>query len=126
MNVVIRFLFVCFFMDSQLFKTIIPLSLLYEVLDKITTQTNTNTNTIYTFDLIAFKRGMYNNLIAPFLESCRPYYHVSKQKYTKTNKITFNLFATVVRQICHSHDILYETKIKYNHSQYEIVYFVYK
>ena len=110
-------------MDSQLFKTKIPLQLLYDILDKIS---QTQTHSMYVFDLIAFKKGMFNNHIVPFFELCRPYYHISKQKFVNTKKITFNTFATVVRQICNLHDILYETQIKYNKSQYEIVYSIYK
>ena len=107
-------------MSAQLFKNIIPKKKLYDLLEIICTKTEKN----YTINKDAFKKGIFNDTIQNFLEECKSYYHLSKQKYID-KKLTYNTFTTVVRQICNSNKIVYTSKIKYNNSTYDIIYYIY-
>jgi hypothetical protein len=107
-------------MSTQIFKKNIPISILFDLFDKICVKNNNN----YIVDNISFNKGIYNNYIEQFLKQCIPYYHTSKQKYLhKCNK--YNKFTTVVRQICNFNKIKYTSNIKYYKSKYEIVYFIF-
>lgn len=108
-------------MSFQLFKIIIPKKKIYDLLEKICIKNDKN----FILNKDAFKKGLFNNTIVPFLEECKPYYHLSKQKYVQ-NKLTYNSFTTVVRQICNSNKIIYTSKINYMNSSYDIIYYIYK
>jgi X-X-X-Leu-X-X-Gly heptad repeat protein len=106
-------------MSKQIFKYPIPAEPLFGLLDKICMKEE---NT-YIFNNNAYKKGIFDNNIPPFLEECKPYYHASKQKYVE-KKMTYTAFTTVLRQICNFNDIKYTTKIRYEKSTYEIVYYI--
>ena len=106
-------------MSKQIFKYAIPAEPLFGLLDKICIKED---NT-YIFNNNAYKKGMFDNNIPPFLEECKPYYHASKQKYVE-KKMTYTAFTTVLRQICNFNHIKYTTKIRYEKSTYEIVYYI--
>jgi len=106
-------------MSKQIFKYPIPPEPLFGVLDKICMKEE---NT-YIFNNNAYKKGIFDNNIPPFLEECKPYYHTSKQKYVE-KKMTYTAFTTVLRQICKFNHITYTTKIRYEKSTYEIVYYI--
>ena len=106
-------------MSKQIFKYAVPLEPLFGLLDKICIKED---NT-YIFNNNAYKKGMFDNNIPPFLEECKPYYHASKQKYVE-KKMTYTAFTTVLRQICNFNHIKYTTKIRYEKSTYEIVYYI--
>ena len=122
-------------MNIQIFKAKIPDSLVFQLLEDIAikgtgTNTNTNTNTgtntntnvvVYTINKNVYKKGVFNGKIAVFYEVCKPYYHISKRKYLD-KKISYNSFITVIRQICNSNKITYTSQIKYDKSDYDIVY----
>jgi hypothetical protein len=107
-------------MMSQIFKNNIPNNLLFDLLDKICLK---NTK-YYIFNLDAYKKGIYNEIIQKFIEECKPYYYLSKRKYLE-KKLTYNSFVTVLRQICNFNKITYRSKIIYNKSSYNIVYYIY-
>lgn len=107
-------------MTSQIFKEKIPNSLLFEILDKICLKNEKH----YTLNTIAFKKGVFNEDIPKFMESCIPYYFLSKRNYL-TRKLTYNTFTTVIRQICNYNHITYTSQIKYDKSNYEILYYIY-
>ena len=52
-------------------------------------------------------------------------YYDSKKHYI-TRKMDYNRFITILRQLCNVNNIKYETKMVYNSSTYEIVYYIYK
>lgn len=107
-------------MSAQLFKSIIPKKKIYDLLEIICIKTDKN----FIINKDAFKKGIFNNTIQNFLEDCKSYYHLSKQKYI-TKKLSYNTFTTVLRQICNSNKIVYTSKIKYNNSTYDIIYYIY-
>jgi hypothetical protein len=107
-------------MSSQLFKQQIPTELVFELLDKISIKTDN----YYIVDINAYKKGIFNNTIPQFIEKCIPYYFLSKRVYLQ-RELTCKSFITVLRQICNFNKITYKSQIKYDHSDYDIVYYIY-
>lgn len=107
-------------MSTQIFKKSIPNELLFNLLNQICLKNEKH----FTLNSISYKKGMYTNLIEKFIEECKPYYHISKRKYLE-RKITYNSFATILRQICNHNKITYTSQIKYDKSNYDIIYYIY-
>lgn len=107
-------------MSKQIFKTIPPIEILFNLLEKICVKTDK----YYVFNSNAFKKGLYNDIIDKFIEESKLYYHISKQKYLE-QPIKYNNFTTILRQISNINKIIYTSQIKYDHSMYEIVYYIY-
>ena len=105
--------------QSQIFKSSFPIDILYDFLDIIALKTEK----YYLINTIAYKKAQFKELIQPFIEKCRPYYHNSKQKYL--NKVSsYKSFVTIIRQICNHKMITYTSQIKYDKSEYDICYFI--
>jgi len=81
-------------------------------------------NNYVMIDETIYKKAEYNNLIRPFFDKLLSYYHKSKQFYL-TREINFSNFITVVRQICKSNDVPYNSKLKYSKSHHYIEYYFY-
>lgn len=107
-------------MSKQIFKHNVPKHLLFDLLELICMKKEK----LYIFNHDAYKKGLLNETISKFLESCRPYYHLSKHKYLD-KKLTYNSFATVLRQICNYNLIIYSSQLKYTKSNYDIIYYIY-
>ena len=107
-------------MSTQIFKNNVPNEMLFYLLETICIKTEK----CYVFDTNSFKKGVFNNSIFEFINECKPYYHLSKQKYLD-KKLTYNTFTTILRQICNFNKINYTSQIKYDKSIYEIIYYVY-
>jgi hypothetical protein len=107
-------------MSSQIFKNKIPNEELIKLLEDIAVKTDKT----YVINNIAYKKGIFNNTIPRFLEVCKPYYHISKRIYLE-RKLNYNAFITILRQICNFNKITYTSQIKYDKSQYDIIYYIY-
>ena len=107
-------------MSTQIFKTAIPKQLLINLLDNICLKNEKH----YTLNSEIFKKGMFKGIIPSFIEEITPYYHNSKKKYLE-RKLTYTNFTTILRQICNYTKITYTSKIKYDKSKYDIIYYVY-
>ena len=107
-------------MSTQIFKKNVPNEELFKLLDSICIKNDKH----YTYNMDAFKIGVFKELIPKFIEECRPYYHLSKQKYLD-RKLTYNSFTTILRQICNFNKTKYVSQIKYDKSKYNIVYYIY-
>jgi lysyl-tRNA synthetase class I len=107
-------------MSNQTFKKQIPNENFFSLLDNICSKTEK----YYIINNDAYKRGVFTNNITAFLEECKPFYHLSKQKYLE-RKLTYNNFTTVLRQICNFNKIIYTSQIKYDKSSYNIIYHIY-
>ena len=107
-------------MSSQIFKKNVPNEFLFNILDELCIKNDK----YYIFNVDSFRKGLYKELIPKFLETCKPYYHISKRKYVE-KKLTFNTFITVLRQICNFNNITYTSQIKYDKSNYSIIYYIY-
>jgi hypothetical protein len=105
---------------SQIFKQRIPNNILFDLLEKISIKADK----YYLINYNSFKKGLYNESISTFIETCKMYYHLSKHKYLN-KATTYNSFITVVRQICNNNNIKYTSNIKYDKSSYDIVYYIY-
>jgi hypothetical protein len=107
-------------MKSQIFKNNIQTEVLFSFLHKTCVKNNNH----YLFDKSAYKKALFNKTGAEFVDICKPYYHLSKQHYLD-KVLTFNSLATIIRQICNHNKITYTSKMKYDKSNYEIVYYIY-
>ena len=107
-------------MSTQIFKKNVPTESLYSLLDEICLKNDK----YYIFNNNSYKKGIFNNSITDFIEECKPYYHISKQKYLE-RKSTYNSFTTILRQICKFNKITHTSQIKYDKSTYDIIYYIY-
>jgi len=107
-------------MSNQIFKNNIPNETLFELLNSICLKNDLH----YILNIESFKKGVFKEVIQKFLESCSPYYHISKRKYLE-RKLTYNSFTTVIRQICNFNKITYTSQIKYDKSTYGIIYYIF-
>lgn len=107
-------------MLRQIFKENVPPELLFSLLEKICLKTDK----YYFVDVNAFKKMQFHNLQNEFTEAVLNYYHASKQFYVN-RKMTYNSFTNIIRQICKSNTIMFNSQLRYNESKYTIDYFVY-
>ena len=107
-------------MSTQIFKKKVPNELLFHLLDAICMKNEKH----YILNSNSFKKGIFNEAIPKFFGECKPYYHISKQKYLE-RKLVYNCFTTIIRQICNFNKITYTSQIKYDKSTYDIVYYIY-
>jgi hypothetical protein len=107
-------------MSSQIFKQHIPNELFFNLLKDIAFKIDN----YYMVNNDAYKKGIFNGKIQDFINESIPYYYKSKLKYLE-RKNTYNSFITVVRQICKFNKITYTSKIKYDRSSYDIIYYIY-
>jgi len=107
-------------MSSQLFKKPIPNQLIIDLLDSIAVKSEK----CYVLNNNSFKKGLFNNVINRFIDNCKSYYYLSKHKYLE-RKITYSSFITIIRQICKYNKITYTSQIKYDRSNYDIVYYIF-
>lgn len=113
-------------MHNQLFKEKIPISIFKNFLEKaiIPLQDSNNENIyIYKLDKVNFKKILYLEEYKNFLNQIISYYYFSKRHYVEKVQ-SYNSFLTICRQICKSHNIDYKSKILYDKSKYEIIYFL--
>tara|TARA_B000000609_G_C24172140_1_gene351131 strand:+ start:1349 stop:1681 length:333 start_codon:yes stop_codon:yes gene_type:complete len=109
-------------MTNQLFKSNPPNSLLFDLLDKIYLFKNDNH---FVINDTSFKKSIYLDLLSPFCEELKEYYHASKTFYVD-RELNYSKFITIIRQICKKNGIAISSKIKYDKSKYCINYFIYK
>lgn len=107
-------------MSVQIFKNNVPNKFLFDLLDLICVKNEK----YYLFNNNSFKKGLFNDEILNFFSSCKPYYHISKQKYLE-RKLDYNSFTTILRQICNYNKLTYTSQIKYDKSTYDIFYYIY-
>ena len=107
-------------METQIFKKTIPKEFIINFLEKICD----NTNDYLLLNKAAFRKSEFHNLLSPFLEELKEYYHKSKQFYL-TRKLSYNYFLTIIRQICKNSKIRYENKVIYTKSLYDVTYHIF-
>jgi len=107
-------------MSNQLFKEKVPNEILINLFKII----GTRYENYYIIDNNSYKKGVFNGYINIFLNECKDYYHNSKKKYVE-RKMNYNYFITIVRQICKFNEINFTSNIKYDKSNYELIYHIY-
>ena len=108
-------------MPSQLFKQTVPIDILFNLLSEVCE----TEHSYFKFNSDAYKRANMDNKTQQFLETLKPYYHVAKRKYVD-RKQSYSNFITILRQLCNSQNVGYTSKICYNKSKYEIIYYINK
>ena len=107
---------------KQIFKSKVPVGALFALLDKFCM----DDNNCWVVDMNAYRKATYHSDDKQrFLDSILPHYHASKQFYV-TRKFTYNSMVNLIRQICKSNDVAFTNKLKYDHSDYTIVYYMSK
>lgn len=107
---------------NKTIKKNFPNNLLTDILDQICSYDNKNK--FYILNNESYKKGQMQNIITTFINNIKPYYNNSKLHYLERN-ITFKSFLTIIRQICKAQDILYNIKMNYVKSKYELIYSIY-
>jgi len=107
-------------MLKQIFRENPELSTLFDLLEKVCLKTDK----YYLVDNNAFRKVLFHKYETEFIEKLTPCYQDSKKFYV-TRKFTYNSFMNIIRQICKSNAIMFNSTIKYNESKYNIDYFVY-
>ena len=107
-------------MNSQIFKQSVPREIMLDLLDTICIKNDKH----YILNKISYKKGEYLQLFTSFYELLLPFYYISKQFYIN-RKQNYSSFLTVIRQLCRVNNISYTSKIIYNKSSYDIVYYIY-
>jgi len=109
-----------YIMLKQIFRENPPISLLFDLLERVSLKTDK----YYLVDNNTYKKILFHKYDEDFLEALTPYYQESKKLYV-TRKFTYNSFMNIIRQICKSNIVMFNSSIKYNESKYNIDYFVY-
>ena len=73
----------------------------------------------------AFKKMKLLNIYDSFIKELTPFYKPSKQYYLN-RPAKYTGFLTLLRHVCKANNIIYSSKIKYDKSHYEILYYVYR
>ena len=102
---------------TTFFTKMIDNSIIVELLKKNCVKINN----YYIFDIISFKKGIYNESIINFIEHCRLCYKPKYHHYLE-RKLTAKTFLTILRQICNHNNIIFTNEIKYSNSTYETIY----
>jgi hypothetical protein len=108
-------------MKNQIFKTIIQPELLWNFIK----ENSEETEDAYIFNKSLYKKAVFRDTITPFTQSLDVYYYDSKKHYIR-RKMDYIKFITIIRQLCNSIEVKYDTQLVYNKSTYEIVYSIYK
>ena len=89
-----------------------------------TSSTCTHTDTSYVINYEVFKAMTYTTQYSLFVQTVRPYYHLSKRHYLDS-PFTYKKFLTILRQICNYNSIPYTAIMKYAHSISNMEYHLY-
>ena len=116
-------------MSKQIFKKNISKKILFDFLKDVC-ETN---GKYFLINKAAFKKALFENnpteehknRLELFCSTINEYYHNSK-KYYITRKLNYSKFVTIIRQICKNNHILFTSKIKYDKSNYDIIYYIYQ
>jgi len=108
-------------MKNQIFKTIIQPEVLWNFLK----ENGEKNEDHYIFNKNLYKKAVFHDNITTFINGLDVYYYESKKHYIR-RKMDYIKFITILRQLCNSIDVKYETQLVYNNSSYEIVYSIFK
>jgi len=104
---------------QYIFRDHIPIEYLLNVLDIICIVSEKQ----YIINFNAFRLLQYHNLFPAFSEKIKYAYKPSKH-YFLTRTLTYNSFITIVRHICRINHVSFEAKFNYQHSLYNIDYYI--
>ena len=108
-------------MQTTIFNKDISNNILYDFLDLNCVVENN----YYILDRESYKKYEFNNQISDFYKTMEQYYKKNKKYYIE-REYSYNNLLTIIRQICRKNNIEYISKIKYNKSKYNIIYYILK
>ena len=108
-------------MKNQIFKTIIQPEILWNFIKENGEEMEDH----YIFNKSLYKKAVFRETITPFVTGLDVYYYESKKHYIR-RKMDYIKFITLIRQLCNSIGVKYDTQLVYNNSSYEIVYSIYR
>lgn len=114
---------------SQLFCKDIPLDILYQLINSVTSKTvqqdiSNLTIEFYKIDKIIFKKLEFHGHIEEFVSKLKEYYYPNKQFYIERD-MTYNNFLTIIRQLCKFNNVEFKKEIIYEKDTYQIEYYIY-
>lgn len=107
-------------MLKQIFRENPPIRIIFDILEKVCLKTDK----YYLVDNNAYRKMIFHEYHKLLIEELTPYYQVSKKLYI-TRELTYNSFVNIIRQVCKSNAVMFNSSIKYNESKYNIDYFIY-
>jgi hypothetical protein len=106
---------------TQLFKTPVPVEVLWNFLK----ENFEECDNYFLINKYLYNKCDFEKQLTNFITVLKSHYYGSKNKYIE-RVMTYKCFLTIIRQICNAHNILYDSKLVYNKSLYEIEYSIYK
>jgi len=107
-------------MLKQIFRNNPPINIIFDILERICLKTDK----YYLVDSNAYKKMIFHEYHLSFIEELTPYYQESKKTYIQ-RQLTYNSFVNIIRQVCKSNTVMFNSSIKYNKCKYNIDYFIY-
>tara|TARA_B110000438_G_C15398457_1_gene472286 strand:- start:103 stop:441 length:339 start_codon:yes stop_codon:yes gene_type:complete len=108
-------------MSNQIFKKKFPNKIIFDFLETYAIKDNTK---YYLVTKESFKSAEFHEDIEKFTDSIKDYYFNCKKFYVN-RKQNYKTFVTILRQICKFNHLAFTSKIKYDKSKYEIIYYIY-
>lgn len=107
-------------MSKQIFRKDIPREYLFDLLEQICLKTDY----YYVIDDNSYRKLLFYELDKKLINDMMDYYHTSKQFYI-TRKMTYKSFTNILRHICKNVNVIFTSQMKYNKSNYNIVYYIF-
>ena len=108
-------------MSNQIFKKKFPNKIIFDFLETYAIKDNTK---YYLVTKESFKSAEFHEDIEKFTDSIEGYYFNCKKFYVN-RKQNYKTFVTILRQICKFNHLAFTSKINYDKSKYEIIYYIY-
>ena len=105
-------------MSSSIIKEKIPTHIIFNFLSMSCAEKDDDT---YTFDVIAYNKAKFLNLVDPLCSRLKFFYYPSKHHFL-TRTLNYAKFTTILRQIFRYNQISYDTIVNYRKSNYQIAY----
>jgi hypothetical protein len=112
--------------NNQIFKYFIDINIiknLFSTIIDLNIKKNKNNSEKLIIDKTIYKKLKYENKLDIFINNIKCYYNKNKLFYVN-RPINYKNFLTIIRQICKLYDLIFENKIKYFNSTYEIYYII--
>jgi len=112
----------CNHRKKYLFRKPISISPLIDVLNAVAPKIDGNK--WFHFNVTAYRKMVYQQLHIPFITKIQDYYCPAKWRKYGNKELTYSSFTTILRQMCNEVGLAFYTKIVYDHSICNTVYFI--
>ena len=108
-------------MLEKIFKSKVPLEILYRILDAYCVKKSNH----YVIDETFYRQMRYHvDIYQEWIKEIRNYYHESKRFYAE-REISYNNLVTMIRQVCKTHQIVFKKEKCYRNCTCENAYELY-